>query len=336
MSASETTENTAATAKPELTHVAAEWKHDSPLIACRFDPTGRFVFVTCEDQTIQRFDLDSGEKVSFVGHESWVRDLAFMPDGETMVSCDYGGRLIWWPALAEPPKPIRTIQAHDGWVRSVAISPDGQWLASGGNDRMVRLWNPYDGQLISALPGHDSHVYCVRFHPDGKFLLTGDLGGWVRQWDPSAGGELHRFDATALHSYHGGQRVHYGGVRTISVSTDRRYLACGGLHRAVNPFAGGNDPLVLLFEWDTQKLVRKMPVGGRGVVWQLAFHPNGFLVGGAGVHLLFWKPDQDTEFFKAKLPELVREMDMHPDGLRLATVHPNGHVRISRMAAKEG
>ena len=109
MSVFETAENTASTANPKLTHVVAEWKHDSPLIACRFDPTGRFVFVTCEDQTIQRFDLDSGEKVSFVGHESWVRDLAFMPDGETMVSCDYGGRLIWWPALAEHPKPIRTI-----------------------------------------------------------------------------------------------------------------------------------------------------------------------------------------------------------------------------------
>lgn len=326
------------TASPQLTHVAIEWKHDSPLIACRFDPTGRYVFITAEDRTIQRFDLADGKKVALAGHESWVRDLAFMPDGQTMISCDYAGKLIWWPAAAEQPEPIRTVEAHQGWIRSVHASPDGQWLASGGNDHMVRIWDPADGGLVRELSGHDSHLYCVRFHPDGAFLLSGDLSGWVRQWDPITGSEVRRFDATALHTYHGGQRVHYGGVRGMSVSADRRYLACSGLHKALNPFANGNEMLVLLFEWDSQELLRQMVVNEhkQGVVWQVAFHPDGFLIGGGGAFLLFWKPDQDNVFFAAQLPDVVREMDMHPDGLRLATAHSDGHVRISRMAAKEG
>ena len=324
-------------AKPELTHVAVEWNHDSPLICCRFDPTGRFVFATGEDRTIQRFDLASGQKVAMVGHKSWVRDMAFMPDGQTMVSCGYEGQLIWWPTAAEQPQPIRTVDAHQGWVRSVSISPDGRWLASGGNDRMVRLWNPIDGQHIGDLSGHDSHVYCVRFHQDSKFLLTGDLSGWVRQWDPSTRSVLRRFDATHLH-HDGVQDVDYGGVRTMSVSSKGRYLACGGLHKASNPFAGSRQPVVLLFDWESQALVRSMVLSKptEGVVWQVKFHPNGFLVGCAGPFLVFWKPDQDHEFSKMALVNGVREMDMHPDGLRLATVHHDGQLFISRMAARAG
>ena len=328
-------------AKPELTHIAVEWKLESPLITCRFDPTGRYVFATAEDSTVQRFDLASGAKVAMVGHKSWVRDLAFMPDGKTMISCDYSGKLIWWPVAAAKPEPLRTVKAHQGWVRSIAMSPDGQWLATGGNDRMVRMWNPVDGQLIRELTGHDSHVYSVRFHPDGKFLLSGDLSGWVRQWEASTGTELRRFDATVLHTYFVGQNVHYGGVRAMSVSSDRRYLACGGLHKAQNPFGFGNETCVLLFDWDSQKLVRQMVVKEQkqGVVWQVAFHPDGFLVGGIGTDynwgLAFWKPDQENEFFKLKLPGIVREMDMHPDGVRLATSHSDRHLRITRMAAKK-
>ena len=45
------------TAQPEKIHVAKELKYGKPLVSCRFDPTGRFVFAGCEDDTVQRWDL---------------------------------------------------------------------------------------------------------------------------------------------------------------------------------------------------------------------------------------------------------------------------------------
>ena len=38
-------------------HVFREWKYEAPLMGCRFDPTGRYVFAASMDTTIQRWDL---------------------------------------------------------------------------------------------------------------------------------------------------------------------------------------------------------------------------------------------------------------------------------------
>ncbi len=42
------------TAAPEKTHIAREYTHARPLIACRFDPRGRYVYASAEDDTVQR------------------------------------------------------------------------------------------------------------------------------------------------------------------------------------------------------------------------------------------------------------------------------------------
>ena len=70
--------------------------------------------------------------------------------GATIGSCS--GRFA-----AEQPKPIREIVAHKGWIRTLAVSPDGKLIASGGNDRVVKLWTA-DGQPVRELSGHDSDV----------------------------------------------------------------------------------------------------------------------------------------------------------------------------------
>src|SRR5262249_6585300 len=131
-----------AKADPKLTYVASQWAHTSPLISCRFDPKGRFVLAGAQDLTIQRWKLADGKKLApLAGHESWVRAIGFLPDGETTLTGGYDGRLIWWPTAAEKPDPIRKIDAHNGWLRCVAVSPDGRQIATGGNDNLVKLWN---------------------------------------------------------------------------------------------------------------------------------------------------------------------------------------------------
>jgi WD40 repeat protein len=326
-------------ADPTKTHVALELKHNSPLICCRFDPLGRFVFAGAEDNSIQRWPLSTSTAVGFVGHESWVNALTFSHDSETLISGGCDGNLIWWNATAEKPEPIRKLAAHQGWVRSVTTNPSGDTIATAGNDRLVKLWSTSDGQLIRELPGHEAHVYSVWFHPAGEFLLSGDLKGVVKQWKIADGSLVRTFDAKPLHSYNGGQGVDFGGVRTISVSHDQKRLACGGLHKAENPLGAVHEPLVLEFDWESQKLLQSHVADGvKGVAWRVAYHPDGYLIGvsggSSGGFLLFWKSDQDKEFHRFALPKLARDLDLHPDALQVATAHYDNTLRISRLAPK--
>jgi WD40 repeat protein len=324
---------------PADTHVASQWAYDSPLIACRFDPQGRYVFSSAEDNTVQRWNVADGAKTVLKAHDSWVFALGISGDGNLLVSAGGDGRLIWWPVADAEPKPIRTLDAHAGWIRAAAVSPDGTKLLTGGNDRLVKIWNLADGALLHTLTGHDCHVYSVAWHPTGQFVLSGDLKGQVHQWDLAAGKIARTFDAKALWSYNGGQQVDFGGVRGLCVSPDSKYLACGGLQNASNPLGAVHDPVTLLFEWESQKLAQThIADGAKGVVWWNAFHPEGWLLGvsggGSGGHICFWKPENAKEAHRFTLPNIARDGALHPDGLQLATTHHDRHLRISRLTPK--
>ena len=323
---------------PAQIHILHEWKHGKPMIVCRFDPTGRYLFSSSEDYTIQRWSMDSGEKVDWPAHESWVRDFTFLPDGETLISAGSDDRIIFWPATADSPAPIREVIAHDGWVRCVDVSPDGAYVASGGNDNLVKLWTA-DGQLIREFSGHDRNVYSIYFHPSGEFLLSGDLHGVVNQWNVQTGEKVRTIEAKDLHSYNGGQQVDFGGIRHIDLNHDGTLLACCGVHKATNPFGAVSEPLIVLLDLEKGEKVRAQPAEGiKGIGWEVEFLLDDVEVlssgGTGGGFLLFFKPGEEKPFHQLKFPNTVRSMSVHPDGLHIATTHHDGHVRISRMAKK--
>ena len=319
-------------------HLAKSLAHTAPLINCRFDPSGEFLFATAEDRAILRWKLADGSKIIFKGHDSWVRGLAFSKDVKTLVTSGLDDTLIWWPVAADKPEPIRKVTAHKGWIRTVAVSPDGAWLASGGNDRVVKIWNMADGKPVAELNGHELDVYSVMFHPDGKHLLSGDLMGQIRQWDVAGAKEVRQFDAKDLHTYNNGQRVHFGGVRSLALTADRKQLLAGGLHKGTNPLGAVHEPLVMRLDWESGKVLKKhVAAGVRGVIWRQVVHPDGFVLGcsggGGGGYLIFWKDDA-KEFHKFKMQDTARGMDLHPDGIQVAATHWNRKVSLCRLEKK--
>jgi WD40 repeat protein len=327
-------------ADPQQTHLAGEFKYTSALLNCRFDPSGQFVFGTAEDNTIQRWHLASGKATPLIGHDSWVRALAFHPSGSTLYSGGYDGRVIWWPATAEAPQPERTIEAHQGWVRAVSVSPDGNFLATGGNDNLVKIWNAADGSVLQQCTGHTNHVYSVAFHPQGRTIVSGDLKGVVKEWDVESGEQLRQFDAGALWKYDVGFGADMGGVRCAEFRQDGHLLACGGVTEVTNAFGGLYNPAVLIFDMDKGEKQQFMTTKAKlkGSTTGVKFHREGFAIasssGADGGHLLFWKPDEPNEFFDLKLPNVARDLDLHPDQLRLATPHADKTLRLWQMTAK--
>ena len=97
---------------------------------------------------------------------------------------------------------------------------------------------------------------------------------------------------------------------------------------------------MVVIDWKTGKNLMQhlAKTTFRGVAWGIALHPNGMVVAGAGGpgggQLYFWKKDGKNEFHKFKMKDTCRDLHLSPDPTRLVTAHYDGHLRISRMAAK--
>jgi WD40 repeat protein len=316
---------------PARTRTVQELRHNSPLLGCRFDPTGRFVFAGAQDNTIQRWVLQGGQRVNLEGHGSWVRALAFA-NGK-LLSGDYAGRVLFWPLDANAPTPERTIEAHRGWVRAIAVSPDGRRFATCGNDRLVKIWNSTNGELVRELAGHTCHVYNVAFHPGGTHLASADLRGNVKDWDLADGRELRTLDCTVLFRYDPTFRADHGGIRSMAFNADGSLLACAGITNVSNAFAGIGNPAVVLFNWQNgeRRQVLRPQAAFQGTAWGVIFHPSGFIAGagaGNGGALWFWRPDQAASFHTVALPNNARDLHLHPDGRRLAIPFFDNIVRV--------
>jgi WD40 repeat protein len=326
-----------AKADPAATHLATTWKYARPLTACRFDPTGRYLFTGAEDYLVQRWSVADGKSTPLAGHESWVRAIGFSPDGATTFTAGFDGRLIWWSTTADKPTPQRSVEAHRGWVRALAVSPDGKLVATCGNDRLVKLWNTADGKLVHELAGHESHVYNVAFHPSGERLVSCDLKAVLKHWELASGKLVRDVNIAALHKYDTSFRADIGGARSISFSRDGNLLAVGGITNVTNAFAGIGNPAVVELDWESGK--PKVQHGGKepvnAVAWGIVQHADGYWIGLAsgrqGGWLYFWKPGEQNEFFKFKLPDGGRDLALASDGMRIAAAHADGNVRLYEL-----
>ena len=168
-------------------------------------------------------------------------------------------------ALQEPNGVV--LAGHHGAINALAVSQDGDWLATGGADGTLRVWDLHADDPASAsfvLPGGEGALLSVGFSQDGRWLAAGSESGVVTIYDLA---ETNPAAAPVI------LRGHTGSVQAVAFSPDGRWLASGGLDLTARlwPLAG-DDPTAGVRVLDHP-----------GLVWTLAFSPDGrWLATGAG------------------------------------------------------
>lgn len=307
------------------------------------------------------------ELCRLTGHAKLVRRVALTPDGLTAVSCSaeendvrvwelrdvpdpgvgprgrLGAVLAAGPSalgaaaalhVTRHPVRLKTIvkashhfEGHSSQVRTVVLTPDGKRAISGGNDRLVRIWDLQNGQELKKLPQNVS-VESLQVSADGKRLLAGDWSGAVICWDLESGREVslcsaHPKVVTAVNFVPGG--------RFLSACHDEPVLRLWQM-----PDAGKPAPRAL--EIPPESPPPKAPgealrfVGHRNAVTAIAFTRDGqHVLTGSGTKYLGGKflngYENELRLWDARTGrEVWRRKDFTGPITRIA-VSPNGqHV----------
>jgi WD40 repeat protein len=108
----------------------------------------------------------------------------------------------------------RTLRGHQGDVAALAVSPDGRLIASGSNDRTVRIWETATGKSRT-FEGHTGLVIRLAFSPDGQRLASASYDTTVRLWEVATG------QSVVLEG-------HRDWLSTVAFSPDGKRLVSGG------------------------------------------------------------------------------------------------------------
>lgn len=176
-------------------------------------------------------ELDDDLEISYKPHRLTPLCVAFSPDAKYVISSGKESSIVKYniatrkvvgvikrtkKRVGAPEEPTN---AHYGVIFAVAVSPDQKFIASGGFDQIVKIWNFDTLDHIKDLAGHRGPVYSLQFQLKTNNLFSASQDRAVKMWDVDQLG--------LVDTMYG----HQDGVQQIGVLSKQRVATVGGRDR---------------------------------------------------------------------------------------------------------
>jgi WD40 repeat protein/nucleoside phosphorylase len=200
------------------------------------------------------------------------------------------------------PSPLLTDSVH-----TVACSPSGDYIASGGNDKQVSLWNTDLAAFPFQVPHNDS-VNAIAWSPDNQYIVSGSEDGMIKVWEVNTRSD--RFPPLQVRQ----------PVCALAWSPDGKHIVsgCGG-GISIQVWNAQSGKLVSSYDGNTQD------------VWALAWSPDSkyILSGGSDCRVRIWDAlsGEDKWWYQNKTAA-VTAVGWSPDGKHIAFVGDNSTIWV--------
>lgn len=136
---------------------------------------------------VRVWQLPQGNSILSLKGEEWTHvytQAVLSPDGQLLatVAENYDGLDLSVAQVWKVSDGSEVYQLPVYGIKRVAFSPDGALLASGSFDRIVRVWDGENGELLALLQGHIQEPSEVLFSPEGDILASASQDGTVILW----------------------------------------------------------------------------------------------------------------------------------------------------------
>ena len=195
---------------------------------------------------------------------------------------------------------LRTLEGHQAAVYSVAFDPVSHTLASGSEDKTVKLWNTTSGKLLRTLEGHQGTVWSVAFDPASHTLASGSEDKTVKLWNTTSGKLLRTLEG------------HQGTVWSVAFDPASHTLASGG----------GSNKTVKLWNTTSGKLLRTLE-GHQNAVYSVAFDPVSHTLASGGIR------NEPVKLWNTTSGKLLRTLEGHQGTVWSVAFDPASHTLAS-------
>jgi WD40 repeat protein len=246
-------------------------------------------------------------------------------------------------ALLHQPDLVSYRRHGSGPVVSLAMSPDGRFLASGGQDKRIVLWDLKFGIQLETLE-HESDILDCIFSSDGRLLASATREHGIILWEFGEDGFVRRKAELKGHlgpvlsvAFQGAEVLASGGVdgtvRLWEVKTGRmrgeplnheaEVRAVAFSHDGRRLAAAGKGGYVHLWELTRSPYRQKALPTGEAEILSLRFSPTEQLLAMA-THtgaILLWNPaTRAAKELPTRHQRSVYEVAFRGDGLKLVSV----------------